>query len=734
MRDTNSFLWDLNQDNPKEYAVMMYDSYGKMGSNMVGGNVNQPGLMSECRSAHTPSFSGQYCKVSLTQGKVFYFVGICVPDSCEDTDAHMLVLEGRLKFREISLIPPLPSALINDSTQHVVGTHCLSKTVHPDPSGIACLVLCCVLVTLPLAATLITAVKNEQLRRKVPAALEPLPLVEGQPVGDLKINNTSNWGKDHCSLKEANQTNASQQDTLSHCLQQFLQAFSLQTTTQGIFSTPASVKASYPSLNGIRALSLLWIISGHALRLIETSLVDNRSTLQASEKTSPLHVFTDSGNIYLAVDSFLLLGGLLSAKSLLNSIQRNDDTMSPSLVADYYFKRIRRIQPLHMFVLLLYVGFTSVFSGGPYGDVLQHQCGKYWWTNLLLINNLFTIRLSCLPWTWYLSLDMQCYVTTPLLILAHRKNKVVFVILVVGFQIMTVLTGFFFIANASQKRQAWHESKVSMSEQGLTRSASLFRSTDDFLFFYYYKPYSRCGPFVIGILFGMYLKLRKESFLKKKWQAALGWMSSLSVLALVVGLGFFFYLDPDRSATGPAFYHGLHRILWVTALSWVILACEEGYGGFITSLLSLKFWVPLANLSYSSYLIHPFIIYIFIGLQETPVHYLDINGMYLFFGHVVLTIPVSYVLTVLVERPFILLKWKIGGFSLFSHQAASADTPDPTLPIPLSLLRHLTEVNQRQCVGFPSPYYDSPCLFSCPGLLVDDTFPYVFVSAPLPQS
>ncbi|XP_053730750.1 O-acyltransferase like protein-like [Synchiropus splendidus] len=350
------------------------------------------------------------------------------------------------------------------------------------------------------------------------------------------------------------QTNESQQDTLSHCLQQFLQAFSLQTTTQGIFSTPASVKASYPSLNGIRALSLLWIISGHALRLTETSLVDNRSTLQASEKTSPLHVFTDSGNKYLAVDSFLLLGGLLSAKSLLNSIQRNDDTMSPSLVADYYFKRIRRIQPLHMFVLLLYVGFTSVFSGGPYGDVLQHQCGKYWWTNLLLINNLFTIRLSCLPWTWYLSLDMQCYVTTPLLILAHRKNKVVFVILVVGFLMMTVLTGFFIMANA--------------------------RSTDDFLFFYYYdKPYSRCGPFVIGILFGMYLKLQKESLLKKKWQVALGWMSSLSVLALVVGLGFSFYLDPDRSATGPAFYHGLHRILWVTALSWVILACEEGYGG-----------------------------------------------------------------------------------------------------------------------------------------------------------
>lgn len=31
--------------------------------------------------------------------------------------------------------------------------------------------------------------------------------------------------------------------------------------------------------------------------------------------------------------------------------------------------------------------------------------------------------------------------------------------------------------------------------------------------------------------------------------------------------------------------------------------------------------------------------------------------MYLFLGHVVLTLAVSYVLTVLVEKPYLLLKW-----------------------------------------------------------------------------
>lgn len=45
----------------------VYDSFGKMGSNVEGGNTNQPGLLQQCRSAHGPTFSGQYCQVFLRQ-------------------------------------------------------------------------------------------------------------------------------------------------------------------------------------------------------------------------------------------------------------------------------------------------------------------------------------------------------------------------------------------------------------------------------------------------------------------------------------------------------------------------------------------------------------------------------------------------------------------------------------------------------------------------------------------
>ncbi|KAM8871913.1 O-acyltransferase like protein-like [Synchiropus picturatus] len=644
INDTDVFLQELSQDKPKDFAVVMYDSFGKMGSNVRGGNLNRPGLISECRSVHTASFSGQYCQVFLTQGDLFYFVGVCVPDSCDDKEVHMLMLEGRLKFGEVSLIPPLPSIFVNESKLEVMSTHCLSNAVDPDASGIACLVICAVLVAIPLAATLVTAVRTCQQSKEKAPAVEPFCLDEGKSDGNFNMSSCLNCQKDDCSTQEDKQHKRTQRSFLSRCLHQFLEAFSLQTTTQGVLSTPASVKDSYPSLNGIRALSMLWIISGHALHTATFYPTDNIKSLQASLKTNPLHVFTVGGANYLGVDTFLFLGGLLSAKSLLSSIQRNEDSMCPRLVADYYFKRIRRIQPLHMFVVMLCEGVASVFNGGPLLMLLPSlffQCDKYWWTNLLLINNLFTRDLPCLPWTWYLSLDFQCYATTPLLILAHRKNKVVFAVLVVTLLLMTILTG-----------------SILTALLHLPVFQSEFSSSVDFVLLYYQKPYSRYGPFLIGILFGVYLKTRKATLLKKKWQAALGWICSLSVLALVVGLSYALQDTPDHPSAPHAIYQGLHRTAWATALTWVVLACEEGYGGFIMSLLSLKFWLPLSNLSFSCYLIHPLVVYIYIGLQETLIHYLNINFMYLFVGHMVLIVVLSYVMTVLVERPFILLKWK----------------------------------------------------------------------------
>ncbi|XP_029941511.1 O-acyltransferase like protein [Salarias fasciatus] len=644
MMDTDTFLRELKQDRPKEYAVLMFDAFGKMGSNVEGGNANQPGLLRQCRSARGPEFSGQYCQVFLRQGTIQYFVGLCVPDSCREEEVQLLVLYDRLQFHQISLVPPLPSILANESTQEMIMTHCLSNTIDPDASDVACLFVCCVMVAVPLAATLYSAMIKFQGNREVGPTVETTAFGTGLNLyGALRTNGPSDK-EDESSTSEDNGKNKGRLRSPESGLHRCLQAFSLQAAARGVLGTSSAVPGGgHSSLNGIRVFSLLWIICGHSAQFPVINNLDNYKTWKTTVESSPLYVFTISGPVFLAVDTFLLLGGLLSARSLLCSISTAEDKLSPSLVANYLFKRVKRIQPLHVFIMCLTIGLISLVHWGPYWFPFINtlmDCKTYWWANLLLISNLLPVHEICIPWTWYLSLDFQCYATTPLLVFLYRLNKGVFAVVAGLLLLMTTVV--------SATITALHHLPVFQPST---------MTSEKYVLSYYVKPYTRYGPFLIGVLTGIYLTTKEYQLLKHKWQAALGWVGCFSGMALVVGLAYVMRETPADPSTPHALYQGLHRPVWALSVAWIVLACEEGYGGYINKLLSLNIWVPLSNISFACYLVHPVFIILYIGLQETPIHYMDINFMYLFLGHLVLTVAVSYVLTVLIERPYLLLKW-----------------------------------------------------------------------------
>ncbi|XP_068191349.1 O-acyltransferase like protein [Antennarius striatus] len=606
-----------------------------MGSNVEGGNANQPGLLQQCRSAHGPAFSGQYCQVFLRQGPVQYFVGLCVPDSCGEEEVQTLVLNGKLEFGVTSLVPPLPPILVNESTQELIMTHCLPNNIAPGASDITCLLVCCVMVAVPLAATLFTAVRQRQRNKEVSLMAESSTGLH--LYGSLKTDGSSS-GESTNDVSAETTINSS--NLANHCLQ----AFSLQMTTQGILSTTSSVPGGgYSSLNGIRVLSLLWIICGHSAQFPVINNLDNYKNWRTTAEHNPLLVLSISGPVFLAVDTFLLLGGLLSARSLLGSIDKAEHKLSLGLLAHYLFKRIKRIQPLHLFIMCLTIGLTSLVQWGPYWFPFINtlmDCNTYWWANLLLISNLLQVHEICIPWTWYLSLDFQCYTTTPLLVYLYRINTGMFAVVAGGLLLMTTLASA--IVTAVCQLPVFQPSTLTY---------------ENYVLSYYVKPYTRYGPFLIGILMGIYLTTRKKQLLKHKWQAAVGWSCCLSLMAALMGLAYVLKETPAHPSVPHALYQGLHRTLWAAALTWIILACEDGYGGFIKTLLSFGFWVPLSNISFACYLTHPVFIILYIGLQETPIHYTNINFMYMFLGHLVLTLVVGYMFTVLVEKPYLLLKW-----------------------------------------------------------------------------
>lgn len=59
-----------------------------------------------------------------------------------------------------------------------------------------------------------------------------------------------------------------------------------------------------------------------------------------------------------------------------------------------FFSFPARVQPLHLFIVCLAIGLFSVLQRGAFWFIADDEilnCKKYWWSNLLLINNLFTI-------------------------------------------------------------------------------------------------------------------------------------------------------------------------------------------------------------------------------------------------------------------------------------------------------------------------------------------------------
>jgi len=296
--------------------------------------------------------------------------------------------------------------------------------------------------------------------------------------------------------------------------------------------------------------------------------------------------------------------------------------------------------PPYMLVLMTYVTLTKYIADGPTWNQKGPEiddCEDSWWTNLLYINNFVKYDKMCMGWSWYLANDMQFFIISPIIFLP------IFYLGWIGLVVPFVLL----IGNAMA-------SGIITSTNDLAPILELGAAgTNGYFKMYYIKPYTRIGPYLVGMVTGYLLYKYDCKARIPKTVVVIGWMLA-TASALAVQYGMFEETNGNPVSTEvAALYNSLHRITWGAAVCWVIFACANGYGGFVNTILSWKALVPLSRLTYCAYLVHPAIITFHYASQRRFVYLDNNNVVFAFLGTLVLSYVVAYIASMAFEAPMI---------------------------------------------------------------------------------
>ena len=226
------------------------------------------------------------------------------------------------------------------------------------------------------------------------------------------------------------------------------------------------------------------------------------------------------------------------------------------------------------FILGFIITFLPVIASKTnqftYHVALQQaeSCTQYGWSILLYLNNFFVGGNDCIGVTWYLCDDMIFFWISPVVIYPMWNNK----------RGQAVFYWFVWLAASTfpSVYQTWRFKfgvDGNYVEGADLQFLEVYAKTTTF----YFAPWNRFQPYLIGILFGYILHTTRGKQVKISpklniicWQAAF-----LSAFSVVYGL----YSEHERGKLTNleyTLYNGFHRIVWSMSLGWVIFSCSKG--------------------------------------------------------------------------------------------------------------------------------------------------------------
>ncbi|CAG4983762.1 unnamed protein product [Parnassius apollo] len=430
--------------------------------------------------------------------------------------------------------------------------------------------------------------------------------------------------------------------------------FSVYSNTQRLLNF-TSGPDSLECIDGIRALAMIWVILGHTFYSLPFNINPIDTLLWAISLNA---IWVTSAP--MTVDTFFLLSGLLVVYSTAGKLTGEKLIKNVHL---FYLNRLLRMFPVLAAMVLFETSLYNRVSDGPLWEGLASNivnCRQYWWSTLLHIQNFVNPRDLCLGVTWYLSLDVQLHILSPIVlfwVLSTRKYPPWIALTSTLLSVLTASTIYIF--------------HIDMPSGVI--SPNRVQEMNDFFVKYYINTLSRASPFCVGMIFGYILHLWRGKKLRiSVVLAMLIWCATFLLLgAIIYCTNISMQLDWDNQLADNIFNSFL-RPLWALALGWIIFACVKGFGGPINWFLSLQVWKLPARLSYAMYIIHFSVMLAYYYSAVIPIYFTLPALMFNFLGFFFLTFVLAFAVTVVIDVPCsILIKILLG-----KGTKKSANIPD----------------------------------------------------------
>lgn len=419
-------------------------------------------------------------------------------------------------------------------------------------------------------------------------------------------------------------------------LQKKLHLFS----ARNLFERP---ERNYKFIDGIRAIAILWVILFHVW-LFQSELDPE---FCGKVTNYPFLTWITRGD--LGVDLFFVISGFLIGNLLFKEVKRSGKIR----IKRFYIRRFLRLMPAYVACI---IGGALLSKGTP----LENW--NMAWINLLYVNNY--VPHSYMPWTWSLAIEEQFYLVIPFVILfvfPRLRNKIWFFL---PLALLSPILKYYFTTYVLD--YSWPMQSVFYDS-----------NWHNWFWDYYVLTHFRYGGLLAGVIIAYlhnYHREKVQGFFESSSKA----VSVLACIGLVfivlissISLGQWSNVENSTFSYFPSyignFYEAIHREVFYYSVAFIITACLYSSTKVINgikSFLSLKFFFPIAQVSYSAYLFHEMFMYLYFRGAKGWLEQLSMaKWSVLVFNGIVSLIAVLFVaalMFIFIEQPFQRLKEKWG--------------------------------------------------------------------------